>query len=635
MKTKKRKKYATGTPILGYMEDPGTELQKNKINLAKAAYEGNSDPLALALNSLAALTAQIGPSIAGSIDGKNTTSSSTKTTAPNADTGIGEEGNFTPELFYNDFNPTYLALGGQVPNIPVEIEGGEVGETPDGQIFEAKGPSHEQGGIDINLPEMTEMFSKRIKIDGESIADRKKKRTKKEKTLKDLLEKNGTDALLKNTASRTKKNNQKEEDFDKNIQQIVTQLMSKNSPKQSVEKHSYGDVVGPLRKLPFGKHHVGEKNYFGKSQIGGFDYSLMAPILAFKTLLQQGATNAVPESPNTNALPNSAESLSWFSNLDNSLPSEKNTKIPLNTAYSNALPPETPKVGVPAPATTIARDPSGELPITPMSSIPINVTNKSTEDSSTLPFNEDIYNNVGSKNAESNDIFNNITVGDGVGMLGDLISTFGPYLNTLKDRSQDTPNINPYENYGKRGLETLDKTKGYVNQVRDQELKDLELGRNAAISRGRNSARGVNTMRALDLATDENVNNAKNKIYSSFADQMMKILTAQSQLENQQDAMVGKGALIQDTANRQDTDTYYANLAQNIANMGKGIQTLGGRLNQAKSGKDDLELINKMKESGTDSNQFRIFLELLNKMQGLNYNTAAPTKKSTTKKAKQ
>ena len=65
------------------------------------------------------------------------------------------------------------ATGGRVSGIPVEVEGDEVGETPDGQLLDFNGPSHENGGIETTLPEGTEIYSKRIKIGGESMADRK------------------------------------------------------------------------------------------------------------------------------------------------------------------------------------------------------------------------------------------------------------------------------------------------------------------------------------------------------------------------------------------------------------------------------------------------------------------------------
>ena len=47
-------------------------------------------------------------------------------------------------------------------------------ETPNGMVSQLKGPSHENGGIDLNIPQNSDIYSKRIKIDGKTIAQRKK-----------------------------------------------------------------------------------------------------------------------------------------------------------------------------------------------------------------------------------------------------------------------------------------------------------------------------------------------------------------------------------------------------------------------------------------------------------------------------
>ncbi len=58
----------------------------------------------------------------------------------------------------------------------VEIEGNEAVMMPNGQSFMAEGPSHENGGIPIELPVGTRVYSKRIKKDGVSMAKRKERR---------------------------------------------------------------------------------------------------------------------------------------------------------------------------------------------------------------------------------------------------------------------------------------------------------------------------------------------------------------------------------------------------------------------------------------------------------------------------
>ncbi len=138
----------------------------------------------------------------------------------------------------------WFGLGGQIPGqpqIPVEIEGQEVGETPDGQVFQAKGPSHEQGGIQTALPGGTEMYSKRVKVDGVTMADRKKKRKKKEVTLEDLFAET-QDALTKNSLKRTQQVNELEDQADTKIQEQVSAMMKQREALTGQEQFAYGGV---------------------------------------------------------------------------------------------------------------------------------------------------------------------------------------------------------------------------------------------------------------------------------------------------------------------------------------------------------------------------------------------------------
>ena len=180
------------------------------------------------------------------------------------------------------------------------------------------------------------------------------------------------------------------------------------------------------------------------------------------------------------------------------------------------------------------------------------------------------------------DILGSLTTGDALGLIGNYISTFGPGKNTEENRAGDTPNINAFKDFGKDGLHALDKTKQYVNQVRDEQLGDLELSRTAAIKRGRNSARGINTQRALDLSVDANTNENKSNIYNQFIQQMMQILGQEAGMENQQDSMVMQGEQARDLADRQDRDNYYTQRGQDIVTKGYGLQKSAKDVNQIK-----------------------------------------------------
>jgi hypothetical protein len=64
------------------------------------------------------------------------------------------------------YQPTF-PMGGVTPNgvpgVPVELEKEEVFQTPDGQMGQVDGPSHSQGGVDMNLPPETFVWSDKLK----------------------------------------------------------------------------------------------------------------------------------------------------------------------------------------------------------------------------------------------------------------------------------------------------------------------------------------------------------------------------------------------------------------------------------------------------------------------------------------
>lgn len=68
--------------------------------------------------------------------------------------GIQGIGNQTENMF---------KFGGDINNIVPELEKEEVFQTPQGMIGQVNAPTHEQGGVDINLPNNTRVFSDTLK----------------------------------------------------------------------------------------------------------------------------------------------------------------------------------------------------------------------------------------------------------------------------------------------------------------------------------------------------------------------------------------------------------------------------------------------------------------------------------------
>ena len=493
---KKLPKYATGTMVTNYMENPMTELTQNQINLAKAQQEANSNPWIMGLQAVGTATQQVGQQIAMS----NAKTPGQKNMVSSLGTGL----NMLDTLgSLNSF-----AFGGGISkaNVPVEVEGQEVGETPQGQLMQFNGPSHESGGIPVSLPEGTEIYSKRVSIDGKTMAQRKKARENKENR---IVKASGdfSDSIAKNTLKRVKTINQKEEELDRSIQAIIARQEQKRNPNQ---EFASGGQVG---KYAYDPTVVGS----------GLRNDYLNDMYSLNQLKQQFSGQ-----PN------------YVENMD------------------KLLTPQANQLGIP-----ITADPYSTQP----STMPLNTGTESnpTGKSFTMP-EMDKY-----------------TTGDVMNIGGNMFSAFAPYFNTMANRAGDTPNVNSYKDFGKDALNKLDQSEQYIAQQRDADLKDLALARNSAISRGRNSARGVNTMRALDLATDQSLNNTQSKVYNQYAQQMMQLLNQQANAENIQDQMVMRGEESRDLADRHDRDNFYSVKGQDLANLGYHVAKTGESVNQVKT----------------------------------------------------
>ncbi len=140
-----------------------------------------------------------------------------------------------------------MAMGGIVKRkrygmggiIPAEVEGGEVIQTPDGQTQEVQGASHAQGGVDMDLPQGTKVFSDRLKIKGKTMAERKEARVKMMMKAINAAEKSKS-GLAKNSLKRTMANLQKEEEMDLKFQEMLATPASGNRKEYAYGTGMYG-----------------------------------------------------------------------------------------------------------------------------------------------------------------------------------------------------------------------------------------------------------------------------------------------------------------------------------------------------------------------------------------------------------
>lgn len=370
------------------------------------------------------------------------------------------------------------ASGGQVP---VEVEGNEMGQLPNGQMLDFQGPSHEQGGIPIDLPAGTKIYSDRVSIDGKTMAQRKASRENKLNKLEKKIAKG--DRVAKNTLDRYMLTAGKEEALDMSIQQMLNE--ADNNPEFA---------KGGLIKS-------GNKTYRNGREVHSID-------------------------PVTGEI--------------KGLSIDVNKWNPMGEDNSNIIaPPPT----VPTYQTTDKYETSSPLQKTPTETTP-------TQN-------------------------NGFGVEELVPMLGNALGIYGNYKAGTADekaylqaKASQTANTNAYKHYGKEALKTLDESKLFAKQIGDIQRSEVELARKTATDQNRKTARGINTMRALDLASQAGANRLDMQAYAQEAQQIQQILGQEANLKQQIDQVVMSGEESRDLRDRDDK----ANLLnmQTRADIAKG-----------------------------------------------------------------
>ena len=383
---------------------------------------------------------------------------------------------------------TIQASGGRIGKSSINAEGGEIVDTPNGVPVELDGPSHASGGIDLEVPQGTEIYSKRLKgEDGKSMADRKKKREKEILKVQKLLEKDPTNTTLKKTLAKIKSNNDFIDEKDLSQMEFVKSLVD--------------TVQNP--KFAFGGT-VGEDLLLKKNEFGADSYD---EIFA----------NEYDPQPITNSY------------------NQTGLKIPdINKDIAfNSTP---------------------------------NVASPTSEN----------------KGFDFSSIFGNMTLGDTLGMGANLFGSNAQMRNIAANKAATPTEVNAFKNYGDQALKKIQSQYGYINSVRDEQLGDAELSRQGTINRNNNSARGINTQRALNLATDAQMNELKSNIYNQFAAQTMGIIGQEAGQLAQNDQVRMQGEDRRAERELQNTDNFYSNMGKAISDKYRGIGDTGKSMNDIK-----------------------------------------------------
>jgi hypothetical protein len=270
-----RKKYANGTNTQGvgpnnYIQSPNEVLNDYNIMLAETDKQVASNSVVPIVSLVGGLLQQ-GTSMAGSFK-------KTPGATPDADTASAANG-------MNNVNQN------------VEVEGGEMYETPQGETGEFQGPSHEQGGIPLevgqDVEEGTKIYSDRLKIGKQTLAERKEARERKIANLEKVAAQPLVDSALKNATQRKMMAIQKEEMADlqfqeqiNNMQQMAdTMVKAFGTSMAGLQANPIGDSI----RYGYGSGSKGVRKMFvggtiGEPELDEFGNPIIKPLIDLKSM---------------------------------------------------------------------------------------------------------------------------------------------------------------------------------------------------------------------------------------------------------------------------------------------------------------------------------------------------------------
>ena len=191
----------------------------------------------------------------------------------------------------------------------------------------------------------------------------------------------------------------------------------------------------------------------------------------------------------------------------------------------------------------------------------------------------------------------------GLPNMGDLVGLFGDYLgatsglkNAAEQRSTDITHTNVYKNAGKESQKQLDNAMQSIEGAKAQAILKATTTNQGGKRSGRNSARGVNQMRAMDWLYDTALQQQMAEISANAANQVSDIFKTKSNVALSADQLIGEGQYKANMANEAAKDAYYTAKGLALRDQALGVQQGGKDLNAIKQNKI---IENLMKNYGT------------------------------------
>lgn len=558
-------------------------------------------------------------------DSANSILNSTSASNP----GVGLK---TKDLMANDrYKKFYIPnltfdVGGEVP---IEAEHGEIVQEPTGEMYELDGATHEEGGIPLEVPGGTEIFSDRlIGADGNTMAQRKKNRENRLAKIQKELNKFPDDASLKKTLRRVQKQNAFEEQLDMQLMQQAQQAKMLAQQEAQLAQQQQAQAQGGQMGAEGSPEEIGLMQ--GLEQ--GFDPSMMQS--GGEMPVEGEVPQDVPQEGLEEEIPQEEFAVGGRVNRPGNIPGLpayllKDLPGMIEQARGN-----TPIVDTGNPDDVIYNEDDHnrgekniqEVVITKkkkpgfdpvyvgkpqlsftgqnnlMNSINANslATGPKENIAPVAPLPGSQNTNSNSTNTSGNSEFNfehpfkGMTLGDAIGMYANHKAPQELMKNTIDQYRYTPEEINHFKNYGREALKTLRGQAGLIDTQHDLASQNLQLSRNAMNNLNNNSARGINTLRALNMASNAQTDAQQRELDMARASQMLSLGSQIAQQQNAIDQMVMKGDEERANRNLQNQDNYFTNMAKNISTKYQSLAKNAEALNEIKKRNAQEKLIGRL-----------------------------------------
>jgi hypothetical protein len=642
-----RKKYANGSNLAGIanpgqIPSPSETLNDYNIMMAKASSEAMSNPW-LPVVSIVGNLAQQAASMGYKFKGGG------------ADTGATD----TPEK---------NAMGNNNVQQDVEVEGGEMYETPQGQVGEFQGPTHEEGGIPLevgqDVEEGTKVYSDRLKIGKKTLAERKATRERQIANLEKQATQPNVDQALKNALQRKMAALQKEEDMDLAFQGQVDEMQQmadmavqtfafgtamegiQDNPIGDSMRYGYGTSARGIKKYAVGTDDFGLlgdppvktmdpiteqayytwltasredllKRYSNKTASKDKMFKLSNPNIKkeFQTFLFGDKAGTKDAENNYTIDGDFGKTTNAFAKKYNDMYTQINDNMSIPGAYykypggtidkirldkgTYKNPPMVVNKGVVEMDLATPQKNSGSNWKT-MSAVPTEVTDVkkgienyaiTKEDLDKVILPEDSKQKTEEKGPSK---FSKVLtkLGEVTPGVGDMTKLIGNYMGmtagmkgAYEQRASDVTQKNTFANAGKKAQELYDQALKNLEGQKAQALLKSTTQQRTAQRSGRNSARGINQVRAIDWLYNSAATTAANDIVNNTQGQIAQIFQAKAGASMNADQMVGTGEYQANMANMASKDAFYTALGQGRKDFATGLQQTGKDLNDMKENK--------------------------------------------------